>query len=97
MLKIVTRYILVYENRKDEESAKSSVMNLLPIFCCINCTVVDKLSFATVNRWENGRAIPNKLAQSTLYELCKMNNVPVYDMVLDKIKEETEDIRIEDG
>ena len=43
------------------------------------------ISFATVNRWENGRAIPNKLAQSTLYELCKMNNVPVYDMVLDKI------------
>ena len=55
------------------------------------------ISFATVNRWENGRAIPNKLAQSTLYELCKMNNVPVYDMVLDKIKEETEDIKIEDG
>ena len=25
------------------------------------------ISFATVNRWENGRAVPNKLAQSTLY------------------------------
>ena len=32
------------------------------------------LSFATVNRWENGHAVPNKLAQSTLYELCKANN-----------------------
>ena len=51
------------------------------------------ISFATVNRWENGRAIPNKLAQSILYELCKTNNVPVYDMVLDKIKEETEGIK----
>ena len=24
------------------------------------------VTFATVNRWENGRAIPTKLAQSTL-------------------------------
>lgn len=26
-----------------------------------------------------GHAIPNKLAQATLHELCKENNVPVYD------------------
>lgn len=43
------------------------------------------ISFATINRWENGRAIPNKLAQSTLYELCKTNAVPIYDMVMQKI------------
>lgn len=53
------------------------------------------ISFATVNRWENGRAVPNKLAQSRLYELCKTNNVPVYDMVIDKIKLKTEDIKID--
>ena len=29
------------------------------------------VSFATVNRWENGRAVPNKLAQMRLHELCK--------------------------
>ena len=28
------------------------------------------VSFATVNRWENGRAVPNKLAQMRLFELC---------------------------
>lgn len=39
-----------------------------------------------MNRWENGRAVPNKLAQSTLYNICKEQNVPVYDMVLEKIK-----------
>ena len=50
------------------------------------------ISFATVNRWENGRAVPNKLAQSTLYELCKINNVPVYDMVINKIKSKAENI-----
>lgn len=37
------------------------------------------VSFATVNRWENGRAVPNKLAQMRLFELCKAQAVPVYD------------------
>jgi len=44
------------------------------------------VTFATVNRWENGRAIPNKLAQSTLYEICKENSVPVYDITLKRIE-----------
>ena len=44
------------------------------------------VTFATVNRWENARAIPNKLAQTKIYEICKENNVPVYDLTLEKIK-----------
>ena len=40
------------------------------------------VTFATVNRWENGRAIPNKLAQTRLYEICKEGSVPVYDLTL---------------
>lgn len=55
------------------------------------------ISFATVNRWENGRAVPNKLAQSALYEICKANDVPVYDMVLDKIKAATEAIKTDEN
>lgn len=55
------------------------------------------ISFATVNRWENGRALPNKLAQSTLYELCRTNKVSVYDMVLDKIKVATESVKTDKG
>lgn len=43
------------------------------------------VTFATVNRWENGRAVPNKLAQSKMYDLCKEKSVPVYDMTLKKI------------
>ena len=27
------------------------------------------VTFATVNRWENGRALPNKLAQDKIYDL----------------------------
>ena len=55
------------------------------------------ISFATVNRWENGRAVPNKLAQSTLYELCKERKVPVYDMVLEKIKNASDNVQLADG
>lgn len=56
----------------------------------------DKLSvsFATINRWENGHAIPNKLAQTKIFELCKDNNVPVYDMTISKIKSFTDEIII---
>lgn len=42
--------------------------------------------YLTVNRWENGHSLPNKLAQSKIYEICKANKVPVYDMTLDRIR-----------
>ena len=44
------------------------------------------VTFQTVNRWENGRALPNKLSQDKIYDLCKEYDVPVYDMVLEKIE-----------
>lgn len=44
------------------------------------------VTFVSVNRWENGRAVPNKLAQTRLYEICKADGVPVYDLTLDRIK-----------
>ena len=44
------------------------------------------VTFATVNRWENGRAMPTGLAQNSLYELCREKKVPVYDMIIEKIK-----------
>ena len=30
------------------------------------------VTFQTVNRWENGRALPNKLAQSKMFDLCRV-------------------------
>ncbi len=54
-----------------------------------------KVTFATVNRWENGRALPNKLAQDKMYNLCKKHNVSVYDMILDKIDAEARSIELE--
>lgn len=55
------------------------------------------VTFATVNRWENGRALPNKLAQDKIYDLCKEYDVPVYDMVLEKIEEASGSIELEKG
>ena len=55
------------------------------------------VNFATVNRWENGRAVPTKLAQAKLYEYCKEQGVPVYQFVLDKIANEAASVNLEDG
>lgn len=55
------------------------------------------VTFATVNRWENGRAKPNKLAQTKIYDICRERNVPLYQMVLDKIERVTAEIEVEEG
>lgn len=59
--------------------------------------LADKIgvTFATVNRWENGRAIPTKLAQTTLYEYCEEHGVPVYQMILEKIKTEADAVSLD--
>lgn len=55
------------------------------------------VTFATVNRWENGRALPNKLAQDKIYDLCKEYSVPVYDIVMGKIEEISNSVKLVDG
>lgn len=55
------------------------------------------VSFATVNRWENGRAIPTQLAQSKIYELCRERKVSVYKMILGKIAKIAADIEPRDN
>lgn len=54
------------------------------------------VTFATVNRWENGRAMPNKLAQTKIFDICQEKNVPIYQMVLDKIERVVSEITVED-
>lgn len=53
------------------------------------------VTFQTVNRWENGRALPNKLAQSKMFDLCREKQVPVYDMILKKIEDESRAIKLD--
>ena len=55
------------------------------------------VTFATVNRWENGRAVPNKLAQTKFYEICKENQIPVYDITLNRIANAANDIILPKG
>ena len=55
------------------------------------------VTFATINRWENGKASPNKLAQMKLYEFCKENQVPVYEMTIQRIRDEADSIAFEDN
>ena len=55
------------------------------------------VSFGTVNRWENGRAVPNKLAQVRLYEICLERNVPVYDFTLSRIDHASKSLSLSDG
>jgi len=33
------------------------------------------ISFSTINRWENGRTTPSKLAKMQLMEYCRQKNV----------------------
>ena len=53
------------------------------------------VSFATINRWENGHSEPNKSMQVQLYGYCEQHNVPLYDMIINKILEIASSIQLE--
>ncbi len=55
------------------------------------------VTFQTVNRWENGKVIPNRLAQSKIYDFCKEKQVPVYDFIINKIADISSKIKLESG
>ena len=44
------------------------------------------ISYATVNRWENGHSRPNKAAQLRLYDICKERNIDLEDIIQKKIE-----------
>ena len=53
------------------------------------------VTFQTVNCWENGRALPDKLAQSKMFDLCKEKQLPVYDMILKKITDKSKAMKLD--
>lgn len=55
------------------------------------------VQFATINRWENGHSQPTRLAVEGLFALCEDFNVPVYDMIIEKVKREVSSLKIEEG
>lgn len=38
------------------------------------------VSFATINRWENGKSMPRPLAKDTFYQFCKKNNIDIKNL-----------------
>ena len=54
----------------------------------------DKLNvaFATVNRWENEKAVPNRLAQEKILSICQKENINLVEIIEKKIKEEAQEI-----
>ena len=43
------------------------------------------VAFATVNRWEQGKTIPNDLIQKTIYQYCKSYNIDLLSYIIYKL------------
>ena len=55
------------------------------------------ISFATVNRWENGHSTPNKAAQLRLYDVCKEKGVDLETIIQKKIEDVVSGLKVRDG
>ena len=55
------------------------------------------ISFATVNRWENGHSIPNKATQLRLYDVCRDNGVDLEAIITNKIERVVSGIKAAPG
>ena len=40
----------------------------------------------SVNRWENGKTVPNNLAQMQLFEFCKERNIDLFSYVVEQVR-----------
>ena len=47
----------------------------------------------SINRWENGKSIPNQMAQTNLYQFCKTQKIDVADIVTKMLRYEHTDGR----
>lgn len=48
----------------------------------------------SINRWENGKTQPNKMAQTQLFEFCKKNNIDLFDYIAKQVKCDADDNRL---
>lgn len=48
----------------------------------------------SINRWENGKTQPNKMAQTQLFEFCKKNNIDLFDYIAKQVKSDADDNRL---
>ncbi len=40
----------------------------------------------SINRWENGKALPNQMAQTHLHQFCKTQEIDVADLVIEALR-----------
>ena len=55
------------------------------------------VSFATVNRRENGHSSPNKATQLRLYEVCKTQRVDLEGLIRNKIENAVSNLKVQSG
>lgn len=48
----------------------------------------------SINRWENGKTQPSKMAQTQLFEFCKKNNIDLFDYIAQQVKRSPDDERL---
>ena len=48
----------------------------------------------SINRWENGKTQPNKMAQTQLFEFCRKNNIDLFDYIAKQVKQDADDNRL---
>lgn len=51
-------------------------------------------SVVSINRWENGKSLPNPMAQQQLYSFCEKHNVEISDVIVDKYRYVHDDDRL---
>ena len=44
-----------------------------------------QISFATINRWENGKTHPNKMTRSVFFDFCEKNGIKAREMIQEEI------------
>ena len=52
------------------------------------------VSFATVNRWENGHSVPNRATQLRLYDVCKTHGVNLAGIIGKKIENTVSSLKV---
>ncbi len=45
------------------------------------------VSFATINRWENGHVIPSNLAQKSFFDFCENNFIDITSLKEEKYED----------
>lgn len=43
----------------------------------------------SINRWENGKTQPNRMAQTQLFEFCRRNDIDLFDFISRQLKYDT--------